>query len=110
MSMIHVDLAAARFVRRFDVGDHIVLPKSRSGVMALRNVQLSENHLSQVSGKATALMGERAAMACTVAVEEVIDEHYRAQAERLGNTDPALSETIEAFRADELRHLHGFSE
>jgi ubiquinone biosynthesis monooxygenase Coq7 len=30
--------------------------------------------------------------------------HYRAQAERLGNTDPALKETIEAFRADELAH------
>jgi 3-demethoxyubiquinol 3-hydroxylase len=55
-------------------------------------------------GAATALMGERAAMACTVAVEEVIDEHYRSQIERLGNTDPALVETIEAFRADELQH------
>jgi ubiquinone biosynthesis monooxygenase Coq7 len=55
-------------------------------------------------GAATALMGERAAMACTVAVEEDIDVHYRAQAERLGNTDPALKETIEAFRADELAH------
>ena len=55
-------------------------------------------------GAATALLGERAAMACTVAVEEVIDEHYRGQAERLGATDPSLRETIEAFRADELRH------
>ena len=55
-------------------------------------------------GAATALMGERAAMACTVAVEEVIDEHYRGQAERLGAADPVLSETIEAFRADELQH------
>jgi ubiquinone biosynthesis monooxygenase Coq7 len=55
-------------------------------------------------GAATALLGERAAMACTVAVEEVIDEHYRAQAERLGDTDPALKATIEEFRADELRH------
>jgi ubiquinone biosynthesis monooxygenase Coq7 len=55
-------------------------------------------------GAATALLGERAAMACTVAVEEVIDEHYRAQAERLGAADPALRETIEAFRADELAH------
>ena len=55
-------------------------------------------------GAATALMGERAAMACTVAVEEVIDEHYRGQIERLGDSDPALSETIEAFRADELQH------
>ena len=55
-------------------------------------------------GAATALLGEQAAMACTVAVEEVIDEHYRGQAERLGETDPPLKETIEEFRADELRH------
>ena len=55
-------------------------------------------------GAATALLGERAAMACTVAVEEVIDEHYRAQAERLAAIDPALVATIEEFRADELRH------
>jgi ubiquinone biosynthesis monooxygenase Coq7 len=53
---------------------------------------------------ATALLGERAAMACTVAVEEVIDEHYQGQAERLGAADPALSETIVEFRADELAH------
>src|SRR6202521_2053731 len=44
-------------------------------------------------GMATALLGEEAAMACTVAVEEVIDEHYQGQAERLGDSDPALSET-----------------
>ena len=55
-------------------------------------------------GAATALLGERAAMACTVAVEEVIDEHYQGQAERLGDADPALRATIEEFRADELRH------
>jgi len=55
-------------------------------------------------GAATALLGERAAMACTVAVEEVIDAHYRDQAERLGQADPALRETLESFRADELRH------
>ena len=35
-------------------------------------------------GAATALLGQRAAMACTVAVEEVIDEHYAEQAEQLG--------------------------
>jgi ubiquinone biosynthesis monooxygenase Coq7 len=55
-------------------------------------------------GAATALLGERAAMACTVAVEEVIDEHYRAQAERLGDEDPALRETILSFRDDEIAH------
>jgi ubiquinone biosynthesis monooxygenase Coq7 len=55
-------------------------------------------------GAGTALLGERAAMACTVAVEEVIDEHYARQAERLGSADPALDETVRSFRADELRH------
>jgi ubiquinone biosynthesis monooxygenase Coq7 len=55
-------------------------------------------------GAATALLGERAAMACTVAVEEVIDEHYQGQLGRLGDGEPALRETIQAFRADELAH------
>ncbi len=43
-------------------------------------------------------------MACTVAVEDVIDEHYRGQAERLLDHDPALAETMLDFRADELAH------
>ena len=43
-------------------------------------------------------------MACTVAVEEVIDEHYSGQAERLGDADPALKERILAFRAEEAMH------
>jgi 3-demethoxyubiquinol 3-hydroxylase len=55
-------------------------------------------------GAATALLGERAAMACTVAVEEVIDEHYTAQAAALGDEEPALKSTIEEFRQDELAH------
>lgn len=55
-------------------------------------------------GVGTALLGAEAAMACTVAVEEVIDEHYQDQAERLGEADPALKETILAFRDDELAH------
>ncbi len=55
-------------------------------------------------GAATALLGERTAMACTVAVEEAIDEHYAAQAAELGDDEAALKATIEAFRADELAH------
>jgi ubiquinone biosynthesis monooxygenase Coq7 len=54
-------------------------------------------------GAATALMGEKAAMACTAAVEEVIDEHYGAQLERLGG-DKELKRTVEDFRADEAAH------
>lgn len=55
-------------------------------------------------GAATALLGEKAAMACTVAVEEVIDAHYRDQAERLREDEPALKEKVLAFRDDELAH------
>ena len=55
-------------------------------------------------GAATALMGEKAAMACTVAVEEVIDEHYASQAAKLGADEEALRDTIEDFRRDERAH------
>lgn len=55
-------------------------------------------------GAGTALLGTRAAMACTVAVEDVIDGHYGAQADRLGDSDPELKEVIEKFQADEREH------
>jgi ubiquinone biosynthesis monooxygenase Coq7 len=55
-------------------------------------------------GAATAAMGERAAMACTVAVEEAIDEHYRAQSAVLDDDEAPLRDTIETFRAEELEH------
>ena len=55
-------------------------------------------------GAATAMLGERAAMACTVAVEEVIDEHYAGQGEKLGADEAELKRTIEEFRADEQAH------
>lgn len=55
-------------------------------------------------GAATALMGEKAAMACTVAVESVIDEHYAAQEAALGEDDPELKIMISTFRADEKEH------
>ena len=55
-------------------------------------------------GAATALMGERAAMACTVAVEEVIDEHYQRQIDALGDDEPALKQSLEEFRGHEIEH------
>jgi ubiquinone biosynthesis monooxygenase Coq7 len=55
-------------------------------------------------GVATAVMGERAAMACTVAVEEVIEEHYARQSEQLGEGEAELREVIEEFRRDEIEH------
>ena len=55
-------------------------------------------------GAATALLGRDAAMACTVAVEEVIDEHYRGQSAALGEEEPELKVAIDEFRAEELEH------
>jgi ubiquinone biosynthesis monooxygenase Coq7 len=55
-------------------------------------------------GAVTAAMGSRAAMACTVAVEEVIDAHYAAQTEELEGREPELAATIETFRAEEVEH------
>ena len=55
-------------------------------------------------GAVTALMGDKAAMACTVAIEETIDEHYARQADALGDDEADLRATVEKFRADELAH------
>tara|TARA_Y100000590_G_scaffold62388_1_gene66694 strand:+ start:17166 stop:17750 length:585 start_codon:yes stop_codon:yes gene_type:complete len=55
-------------------------------------------------GITTALMGKKAAMACTVAVEDVIGKHYEKQAKQLGNKDPKLKKIILEFRDDELEH------
>jgi len=55
-------------------------------------------------GAMTAAMGEKAAMACTVAVEEAINQHYSAQLERLDAAEPELRRTVEMFRAEELEH------
>jgi ubiquinone biosynthesis monooxygenase Coq7 len=55
-------------------------------------------------GVGTALLGRDAAMACTVAVEEVIEEHYAGQAAMLADEDAELRATIEEFRMHELEH------
>jgi ubiquinone biosynthesis monooxygenase Coq7 len=55
-------------------------------------------------GAATALMGPKAAMACTAAIETEIDRHYGEQLETLGPDDPELAATITEFRAEEVEH------
>ena len=55
-------------------------------------------------GAVTAVMGPKAAMACTIAVEEVIGEHYQKQADILGEDERELQATIERFRDEELEH------
>lgn len=55
-------------------------------------------------GAATALLGEKAAMACTVAVEETIERHYRKQEDYLQDVEPAIQAKIAQFRQDEKEH------
>ncbi len=56
-------------------------------------------------GAVTALMGPKAAMAATVAVETVIDQHYGEQADALaGGADPELAAMVDDYRADEVAH------
>lgn len=62
--------------------------------------------LGYALGAVTALCGEKAAMACTVAVEDVIEEHYQSQIDELSNTeeDKELKQKIKQFRDEELEH------
>lgn len=109
-------------------GQRAVLGKGRHGPLLAHMAKQEEHHLATfgrmiaerrvrptalsplwhvagfVLGAGTAVMGERAAMACTVAVEEAIDEHYAAQAAALDGDEAELKATIEQFRAEELEH------
>jgi len=55
-------------------------------------------------GAATALISEKAAMACTDAVETEIEKHYSEQLAALGDEDPEFAADIRAFQAEELEH------
>ena len=57
-------------------------------------------------GVTTALIDRKAAMACTVAVEEVIEEHYKDQQNILkkDNTEKELIKIIKKFREEEIEH------
>jgi ubiquinone biosynthesis monooxygenase Coq7 len=126
--IIRVDHAGEYGAKRIYQGQLAVLGRSSKGDV-LRHMQAQEqHHLDTFSelifrrrvrptallpfwhvagfalGAVTAALGERAAMACTVAVEEAIDAHYRAQSETLGDDEAALRGTIEEFRAEELEH------
>jgi len=126
--MIRVDHAGEYGAARIYAGQLAVLGRSAKGDL-LRHMQAQEKvhmevlaglvasrrvrptallplwHLAGFAlGAATALLGERAAMACTVAVEETIDAHYTAQIDELDDTEAPLRETLEKFRADEIEH------
>ncbi len=126
--MLRVNHAGEYGAKRIYAGQLAVLGKSASAPLLRHMAEQEEKHLETFSkmlvekrvrptalmplwhigayamGAATALLGEKAAMACTVAVESVIDEHYAKQEEELGDDERALKETIAQFRAEEKEH------
>ena len=127
-AMIRVDHAGEYGAVRIYQGQLAVLKKGAAADIIRHMAEQEERHLKafdrlvnerrvrptalepiwRVAGFAlgfgTALMGEKAAFACTAAVEEVIDEHYAGQVEALAGKDEALRATVEEFRAEEAEH------
>jgi len=63
--------------------------------------------IGKTAGAVSAVLGSKAAMACTEAVEDVIDAHYGNQIKRLESQHPeeiSLIETLKTFREDECNH------
>src|ERR1700742_33588 len=127
-AMIRVDHAGEYGAVRIYEGQLAILGKRASGELIRHMAEQEQRHLQTFDrlvnerrvrptalepvwrvagfalGAATALMGEKAAFACTAAVEEAIDEHYAAQIEALGESDPYFKKTVEDFGADEAAH------
>ena len=55
-------------------------------------------------GFGSTILGNKPAMLCTASVEEVIDEHYQNQINKLGDDEKELKKKIIKFREDELDH------
>ena len=82
-----------------------LIPKHRARPTAL----LPFWHIAGYAlGAGTALLGKEAAMACTVAVESSITEHYNDQIRELTNSDKEvhkeLIDVITKFRDEEQEH------
>lgn len=126
--VIRVNQAGEYGAKRIYAGQMAVLKKSPSYPLIAHMAEQEEAHLAYFNrelikrrvrptalfplwhvagfalGAATALLGEKAAMACTVAVEEVIDAHYAKQLSELKGSEPELEENIARFRAEEMEH------
>ena len=57
-------------------------------------------------GLITACLGTKTAMACTIAVEEVIGDHYKKQSTALKKSNPRLSKLLKRFSDEELGHAN----
>jgi len=128
--MIRVDHAGEFGAQRIYAGQVAVLGQGKSGKVLRHMAEQEDKHLAAFEtwmvehgvrptalhplwhlagyalGALTASLGEKAAMACTVAVEEVIDEHYKQQLVDLGKDEPALRKLITRFRNEEIEHKH----
>ena len=126
--ILRVDQAGELGAVRIYQGQMAVLGKGKVGPVIKRMAEQEKQHLETFNqmigerhvrptllsplwhlagfalGAGTALLGEKAAMGCTVAVEETLDEHYARQAEQLGQDEPALKQTILSFRDEEIEH------
>lgn len=87
----------AEHLARFDrlLNDRRVRPTALAPVWRLAGFAL---------GAGTALLGEKAAHACTEAVETVIEGHYAGQIDELAERDPDLAAELSRFRDEELAH------
>ena len=127
--MIRVNHAGEYGAKRIYAGQLAVLGKSPSAPVIREMAAQEEAHLKAFDamivrrrvrptllmplwhvggfamGAGSALLGEKAAMACTVAVESVIDAHYSAQEAQLeGEDEGELLGHIRQFRAEEQEH------
>ena len=57
-----------------------------------------------VLGAVTALIGTEAAMACTVAVEDTVEQHYASQLAWIPPDDSSLRDNVTRIRDEELQH------
>ena len=126
--MLRVDHAGEYGAARIYAGQLAVLRRSETAPVLREMQQQERQHLDRFAdllashrvrptamlplwhlagfalGAATAALGERAAMACTVAVEEAIDAHYADQIAALDDSEDVLRNTLARFRDDELQH------
>jgi len=131
--MIRVNHAGEYGAKRIYAGQLAVLGKSGCGDLLRHMAEQEQEHLDYFAGimakrhvrptalmplwhvagfalgAGTALLGEKAAMACTVAVEAVIGEHYDGQEAELAalpsnEKEDELKQKIHKFRIEEQEH------
>lgn len=95
--LAEMEAQEAQHLARFDalLNEHRVRPTALAPFWRLAGYAL---------GAGTALLGEKAAHACTEAVENVIEQHYAAQIAELSDREPDLTAELTKFRDEELQH------